>query len=48
MMGVYGQRGYMMGGFPDLFSVILLLFWVIAFIDLVLLAFWLWKQLRKK
>lgn len=47
MMGLYGQRGYV-GGAPDLFSVVFLLFWIFAFIDVVLLALWLWKQLQKK
>nr|MBI5455503.1 hypothetical protein [Candidatus Levybacteria bacterium] len=48
MMGYYGQRAYAGGGLPDLFSVFFLLFWVFAFVDVVLLAFWLWKQLKKK
>lgn len=47
MMGLYGQGGYAGGAF-DFVSVFFLVFWVFAFIDVVLLAIWLWKQLQKK
>ncbi len=40
MMSWYGGLG--------LFGLFALLFWLVSFIDLVLLGFWLWKQLQKK
>lgn len=40
MMGWYGGFGG--------FSLIMFLFWIISFIDLILLGLWLWKQLQKK
>jgi len=36
------------GGNFDLMGLFVLLFWVFAFVDVVLLAFWLWKQLQKR
>lgn len=47
MMALYGQRGYV-GGAPDLVSMFFVLFWIFAFVDVVLLAFWLWRQLQKR
>lgn len=48
MMGYWGQRGMMdwgvFGGVGLLFSV----FWVVLLIDLILLGFWLFRQLQKK
>ncbi len=45
MMGYWGGGNMMgVGGFATLFVV----FWIIVFIDLVLLGLWLWKQLQKK
>lgn len=48
MMGYWGQRGMMdwgaFGGVGLLFTV----FWVVLLIDLILLGFWLWRQLQKK
>ncbi len=46
-MGLYGNRMFSGGGL-DFFGVLFLIFWVFAFVDVVLLAFWLWKQLQKK
>ena len=46
MMGWYGN-GAFSGGY-GFFGIFILIFWVFAFVDLVLLAFWLWKQLKKK
>lgn len=46
-MGLYGNRMFVGGGF-DLFGLLFLIFWVFVFVDLVLLALWLWKQLQKK
>ena len=45
MMG-YWEGGNMMGagGLGTLFVV----FWIIIFVDFVLLGLWLWKQLNKK
>jgi len=45
MMG-YGNWGYgMMGSGFGFLGVIL---WLVIIIDLILLAFWLWKQIQKK
>ena len=46
MMGYWWGNQGMMGweGAAFVFS----LFWVVSFIDLVLLGLWLWKQLKKK
>lgn len=46
MMGWYGN-GMFSGGF-GLAGIFLFIFWLFAFLDVVLLAFWLWKQLQKK
>lgn len=46
MMGWYGN-GAFSGGF-GLAGILMLVFWIFAFVDVVLLAFWLWKQLQKK
>lgn len=43
MMG-FGSYGSMMGGFGIVFAI----FWIIILVDLVLLGFWLWKQIQKK
>ena len=45
MMGRYPMY---FGGNFDLMGLFVLLFWVFAFVDVVLLAFWLWKQLQKR
>ena len=39
MMG-YGTQGGL--------GIFMLLFWIVALVDLTLLAMWLWKQLQKK
>lgn len=44
MMFGYGNYGNMMGGFSIVGSVI----WIVLLIDLILLGFWLWKQIQKK
>ena len=46
MMGYYG--GMMNWGGYGLFSFFGFLFWVILFIDLILLGIWLAKQIGKK
>ena len=43
MMGFNGGFG-MMGGL----GILAVLFWMVIFIDAVLLGFWLWNQLNKK
>ncbi|MBI5619923.1 hypothetical protein HY950_03105 [Candidatus Gottesmanbacteria bacterium] len=49
MMGYWG--GNMMGwggaGWQTVGS-LMIAFWIVSFIDLVLLGLWLWKQLKKK
>jgi len=37
----------MMGG-AGYFGGLALLFWIVILIDLILLGFWLWKQIQKK
>lgn len=44
MMGL--GYGNMMGGYG--FGLIATLFWIVSFVDLVLLGIWLWKQIQKK
>lgn len=45
MMGWWGSNGMMnWGGVGLLFS----LFWIVILVDLILLGFWLWKQIQKK
>lgn len=46
MMG-YGYGGMMNGGFGWGFGWVALLFWIVAFIDLVLLGVFLWKKIKK-
>jgi hypothetical protein len=46
MMGWYGN-GAFWGGFGSA-GVLMFAFWVFAFVDVVLLAVWLWKQILKK
>lgn len=46
MMG--WNYGNMMGGGWGAFGVLGLLFWIIIFIDAILLGIWLWKQINKK
>jgi len=48
MMGYFGGRGMMDWGSFGAFGTLAFLFWVVIFVDLVLLGFWLWKQLNKK
>lgn len=46
-MGYWG--GNMMGwGGMQAFGSLFITFWIVSFIDLVLLGLWLWKQLKKK
>lgn len=47
-MGYYGNRMFLGGGGFNIFELLFLSFLFFAFIDAVLLAFWLWKQLKKK
>ncbi len=45
MMGYWGAGNMMgVGGLATIFTA----FWIIVFVDLVLLGLWLWKQLQKK
>lgn len=44
MMGYGNYGGGVMGGV----GIVMLLFWLVAFVDLVLLGMWLWKQVGKK
>lgn len=46
-MGQWGARG-MMGWDSGSFGLIGSLFWLVILIDLILLGFWLWKQIQKK
>lgn len=50
MMGWDGYNyGNMMNGNLSVgFGVLGLLFWIVGFVDLVLIGLWLWKQLKKK
>jgi len=41
-----GRMGY--DGSLDIFSLFFFLFWIFSFIDVVLLAFYLFKQIQKK
>jgi len=43
MMG-YGGGWGMMGGVGLIFTI----FWIVAFVDLILLGIWLWQQITKK
>jgi hypothetical protein len=47
MMGWYGNRAFLGGGF-DFFGLFYIVFSIFVLVDLILLAFWLWKQLKKK
>ena len=50
MMGWGGYGGYgnmMNGGFGWGFGLVAVLFWIVAFIDLILLGIFLWKKIRK-
>ncbi len=46
-MGWYGNGTFFGEGF-GFAGIFMLIFWIFAFVDVVLLAFWLWKQLQKK
>lgn len=48
MMGYWGTRGMMDWGEPGWFSGIGFIFCIVILIDLILLGFWLWKQINKK
>ncbi len=49
MMGYWGGRGMMDGGDGFGFiGVVGTIFWLVILIDLILLGFWLWKQIQKK
>lgn len=45
MMG--WNYGGMMGGYGT-FGTLALIFWIVLFVDAVLLGIWLWKQIQKK
>lgn len=45
MMG-YGNWGY--GMMSSGFGVLATVFWLVIFIDLILIGIWLWKQIQKK
>lgn len=45
MMWGYGN---MMNGNWGLFGIVGSLFWIVILIDLILLGFWLWRQIQKK
>ncbi len=46
MMGA-GRMGYYGSGL-DIFGLFFFIFWIFSFIDVVLLAFYLFKQIQKK
>lgn len=48
MMWGYGWNMMNWGGGFGAFSILGLIFWLILLIDLILLGFWLWKQLQRK
>lgn len=43
----YGYSGMMNGGFGWGFGIVAFLFWIVAFIDLILLGIFLWKKIKK-
>lgn len=45
MMG-WGWDGY--GMMNSGFGIIATAFWIVSFVDLILLGVWLWKQINKK
>lgn len=48
MMGYWGGGSMMNWGGLGWFSGIGFIFWLVILIDLILLGFWLWKQINKK
>lgn len=49
MMGWnYNYQNMMNGNFGFEFGLLGLIFWTVAFVDLILLGIWLWKQISKK
>lgn len=48
MMGYWGQGGMMDWGSFGAVGLLFTIFWVVLLIDLILLGFWLWKQVNKK
>ncbi len=50
MMGNWGYGYGMMGNWGGwgAFGFFALAFWVVSFVDLVLLGLWLWRQLQRK
>lgn len=44
MMGYWGYGGMMGSGFGVLGAIL----WLVILVDLILLGFWLWKQIQKK
>lgn len=46
MMG-YGWGNMMSGGYGAL-DLVGLIFWLVLFVDAILLGIWLWKQIQKK
>jgi len=44
MMGNTDWGGSMMDGYGWVMAI----FWIVILIDLILLGFWLWKQIQKK
>jgi len=47
MMG-FGYDGMMNWGGMAWFGTLGIVFWLVILIDLILLGFWLWKQINKK
>jgi len=50
MMGYWGERNMMNWGNGEMawFGTLGIIFWLVILIDLILLGFWLWKQINKK
>ncbi|MBI3485547.1 sporulation protein YjcZ [Candidatus Daviesbacteria bacterium] len=48
MMGWGGYGGSGMMGYSNGFAFIGIIFWIVLFVDAVLLGVWLWKQINKK
>jgi len=48
MMGYLNNRGMMDWAGYGAFGIVGFLFWLIIFIDLILLGMWFWKQINKK
>lgn len=48
MMGYWGYGGMMGSGFGVLGAILGAILWLVILVDLILLGFWLWKQIQKK